>query len=109
MAKLLFRLNGVEDDEADAVRDLLNQHEIPFYETSAGRWGFSVAAIWLREEDYFERARELIEEYQEQRREWLRDQPIESWADRFRRKPVTVTISMLAIIGILALSVLPYF
>lgn len=109
MAKLLFRLNGVEEDEADAVRELLERNEIPFYETSAGRWGFSVAAIWLREENYFVQARELIEEYQEQRRQWLQDQPIESWADRFRRKPVTVIASLLAIAGILALSVLPYF
>jgi hypothetical protein len=39
MAKILFRLNGVSDEEANDVRELLANHAIDFYETSAGNWG----------------------------------------------------------------------
>ena len=48
MALLLFRLRNVPDDEADEVRHLLNENSIEFYETSAGNWGISMPAIWLR-------------------------------------------------------------
>lgn len=39
-AKILFRLSGVPDDEADDVRMLLTDNAIDFYETSAGNWGY---------------------------------------------------------------------
>ena len=39
MAKILFRLNGVSDDEANDVRELLSNNAIDFYETSPGNWG----------------------------------------------------------------------
>ena len=76
MPELLFRLNHVPEDEAEDIRDLLNAHGIDFYETSAGKWGFSVAAIWLRDEDmpYFEQARALIDDYQRQRVERVREE-----------------------------------
>jgi hypothetical protein len=71
MAVLVFRLNGVGDDEAQAVRELLNAADIAFYETDAGRWGVSVAAIWLPDEEHFARARALIDDYQQRRSEQL--------------------------------------
>ena len=61
MAKLLFRLNGVSDDEANEVRQLLDEAGFDTYETDAGRWRISLAAIWLRNDVEFERARALIE------------------------------------------------
>jgi hypothetical protein len=67
MAKLLFRLRGVPDDEADDIRELLADHEIRFYETSAGNWGFSMPGIWLSDEDQFIQASKLLEEYQNAR------------------------------------------
>lgn len=67
MAIKLFKLNGVPDDEADEVRQLLLDHEIDFYESSAGNWGISAAAIWLRDEQQFQHARALIDDYQESR------------------------------------------
>ena len=67
MAKLLFKLRGVPDDEADEVRELLTQHEVDFYETSAGNWGLSMPGIWLHNEQQFEPARALIDDYQEAR------------------------------------------
>lgn len=67
MAKILFRLNGVSDEEANDVRELLANHAIDFYETSAGNWGVSVAAIWLKNDDQFAQARALLDAYQKER------------------------------------------
>lgn len=67
MAKLLFPLRGVPEDEAEEVRELLSQHEINFYETSAGNWGMSMPALWLRNDGEFAKARQLLDEYQQQR------------------------------------------
>lgn len=67
MSKLLFKLSSVPDDEAQDIRDLLIEHEIDFYETSAGILGFSMPAIWLKDEAQLAKAVSLIDEYQNQR------------------------------------------
>jgi hypothetical protein len=67
MAKILFRLNGVSDDEANDVRELLANHAIDFYETSPGNWGVSMPAIWLRDDSQFQKARALLDTYQSER------------------------------------------
>ncbi|HID50281.1 MAG TPA: hypothetical protein EYP40_11850 [Chromatiales bacterium] len=67
MAILLFKLRGVPDDEADAIRAILAENRITYYETSAGNWGISLPAIWLRDESRLAEARALIEEYENRR------------------------------------------
>lgn len=67
MAKLLFRLRGVPDDEASEVRELLEANGIEYYETMAGNWGISMPGLWLRDESELLRARALLDDYQEQR------------------------------------------
>lgn len=67
MAVKLFPLRGVPDDEADDVRQLLTDNHIEFYETSAGNWGVSMPAIWLRDDSQLQQAKTLIDEYQIQR------------------------------------------
>ncbi len=67
MSILLFRLRNVPEDEAEDIRDLLNDNGLEFYETSAGNWGISTAAIWLKNKDQLETAKTLIEEYQTKR------------------------------------------
>lgn len=67
MAKLLFSLRGVPADEAFEVRELLTAHDILFYETSAGNWGISTPALWLKHNDDFPKARQLLDDYQQQR------------------------------------------
>ncbi|MDX1464786.1 MAG: DUF6164 family protein, partial [Halomonas sp.] len=80
MAKLLFHLGNVPDEEAEAVRRLLDEHAIATYETRAGFWGLGVAAIWLRDEAQRERARALIDAYQQTLGARMRD-------ERARRAP----------------------
>ncbi|WP_428240281.1 DUF6164 family protein [Gynuella sp.] len=117
MARLVFRLNNVPDDEAEEVRDLLRQHEIEFYETSAGRWNISLAAIWLSNNDQFDHARELINHWQQERYERLHEerQAVHKrgflgnlWLG-FRRQPVVFVMYLLAVIIMMALSVVPFW
>ncbi len=109
MSVLIFRLNGVSEQEALEVRELLQQHDLSFYETSAGRWGISVAGLWLIDESQKPRARELIDQYQSEREQhfeqWRSQQPsflVSLWHS-FLARPIqflSVTALLLAIIFI---------
>ncbi len=72
MAKQLFILRGVPDDEADEVRALLTEQQIDFYETPAGSWGMSMPALWVKDETQFDQAKAYLDEYQQQRQERAR-------------------------------------
>ena len=67
MSVMLFKLRGVEDDEADDIRAVLEANHIDFYETSNGRWGLGFAAIWLHDDEQLEQGKALIQTYQVQR------------------------------------------
>jgi hypothetical protein len=69
MAKLLFRMRHVPDDEAQEVRALLEQNNIDFFETFPGNWGISMPALWLKDEDQYAEARDLLDTYQDDRRQ----------------------------------------
>lgn len=113
---LLFKLNGVPDDEADEVRRLLRDHGIDFYETEQGRWRISLAAIWLRGDDREEEARALIEEYERERATRMREEyetalregRAERLVDRIRERPVEVFFALLAIALVLYFSIMPF-
>jgi hypothetical protein len=74
MAKILFRLRNVPDDEADEVRELLTTQGFDIYETGAGSFGISLPAIWLKDESRFEEARRVLEEYQRSRQQRVREE-----------------------------------
>ncbi|HEY9149000.1 MAG TPA: DUF6164 family protein [Gammaproteobacteria bacterium] len=117
MAKLLFKLNGVPEDEAHDIRELLDENNIDYYETPAGRWGISLAAIWLRDESQLQQAAELIDRYQEQRFRNAREEyerrrregRLESLLDRLRSQPLRTLLYLLAIAAVLYLTMLPIF
>ena len=117
MAKLLFRLNHVPETEADAVRNLLHENNIDVYETSAGRWGFSVAAIWLKNDAEFERARGLIEVFQIEHQRQSRAQfeldkaegRIPTFWQLIRSNPILYISYVGLIIVVAALTILPIF
>lgn len=95
-SKILFRLSGVPDDEADDVRKLLTDNHIDFYETSAGNWGVSMPAIWLKDADDYDRARPLLDEYQQARTVRMRSEyerlkregKLKTWFNAAREKPL---------------------
>lgn len=67
MSILLFSLRGVPEDEADEIRELLIANDLDYYETSAGNWGVSMPAIWLKNNEDIDRAQQLLNEYHQQR------------------------------------------
>ena len=62
-----MNLRNVPMDELADIIDLLDNHAIAYYETSAGTFGISLAALWLRDESQLEEASKLLNEYAEQR------------------------------------------
>jgi hypothetical protein len=64
MPKLLLNLRHVPDDEAEDLRELLEERQIEFYETKPSRWGVSAGGIWIKHGQDVEQARRLMEEYQ---------------------------------------------
>ena len=117
MPHLLFKLNSVPEDELIDVRRLLEENDINYYETDAGRFGFSLAAIWLPDSVDPESAKELLDRYKEQRyqqaREIYEQQQRDGTADTFLLKalhsPIRTVIYIAAILAVLYFSVMPFF
>jgi hypothetical protein len=111
MSKLLLNLKMVLDDEADDVRAMLDEHGIPFYETAPSRWGISYGGIWVQEDRDLTRAKQLMADYQQQRRDRARaehaaavhDGTAETFMTVLRRDPARVVLTLLAILGLLGL------
>jgi len=116
MAKLLFKLKNVFDDEADDIRQLLDENQIDYYESPAGNWGISMHALWLNNESQFETARELIDEYQQQRSQRVQDEieqqkasgEFETILQRALNRPIQFIIYLAFILFILYLSIAPF-
>lgn len=112
----LMNLRYVPDDEAEEIRQLFEQHEVRYYETPPSRWGISMGGFWVHDDDEAERARVLLNEYQQQRQSQQRERYQQAllqgeagglW-QRMRRKPVTTLAATLAIVAILFLSLMPF-
>ncbi|MDQ7010309.1 MAG: DUF6164 family protein [Mariprofundaceae bacterium] len=116
MGVLLFRLRHVPDDEADDIRALLSDNDIDFYETSVGSWGISLPAIWLHDEAQLEKARALIDAYQQQRQKSARETYEQqrrkgkhrTIPDKVKEAPVQSIIYLAAVLIILYLTIMPF-
>lgn len=116
MARILFRLRGVPHEEAEAVRQLLDENHIEHYETPPGNWGISMPAIWVKQDQQFEEARALLDQFQaehsqQQRAHYQaqkRDGVHHSFLDEVRRRPFHVIFYVAVILGILYLSTVPF-
>ena len=64
MSVLVFRLRNVPDEEASAIRSLLDEARIEWFETTAGNWGIAMPGLWVQHDEDAIRARELIDQYQ---------------------------------------------
>ncbi len=112
MAKLLFRLNNVEFDEAEEVRALLHDEGYEFYETSAGFFGIALAGIWLVNDKQFEQARALLDEYAVQRaitvKQAIANGDRETLLQRAMQKPLHAVLTVFSIAVVLYFSVWPF-
>lgn len=106
MARIVFRLAGVPEQEAQEARDLLEHSDLDWYETSAGRWGISMPALWVRDDGDFEKARALIDDWQQQRS--VATEEIRGFWQRCRQHPMEILITLVAAAGVLAISLLPF-
>ena len=116
MARLLFKLAQVPDDEAQEIRMLLNEHQINYYETDAGFFRVGLDAIWLADGAQEQRARELIHAYQAERA--IRQQQnyaqlveagqAPSMWQHFCAQPLRFMALVIAIIFVAGLTLLPF-
>lgn len=117
MAKIVFRLNGVPEAEGNAIRELLSTHQIEYYETSEGRWGVSVGALWVKNNDDFTPARELIDAYQSHHADAMRQQfrldkaegRIPSFWQLLKANPFMFLLYWLIILAVATITILPMF
>ncbi len=116
MAKIIFKLQSVSDDEAEDVKNLLAEHNIDFYESPAGNWGISMHALWLNDETQYTRAKRLIDEYQTERSQRIRletQQQIErgeqeTILQRLINRPLQFIFILAVILLILYFSTVPF-
>lgn len=117
MSRLLIKLRHAPDDEIVEIRALLTEHHIDFYETQAGPWGVSAPAIWLKREAQYDRAKALLDRYQEQR---FHDKRAEyekqrrageerTFLDNLQERPIQVLLYSLVAGLILYFSISPFF
>jgi hypothetical protein len=117
MAVLFFKLKNVPDDEAEDVRLLLHQQGIDFYETSAGNWGISMPAIWIRDELQLQQAKNLLSIYEVERAEQVKAEH-ETLLQAGQHKtilhslieqPVRFVVYLLLCAAIVYFSIVPFF
>ncbi len=116
MRYLLFNLNNVPEDEADAVRQCLHEADIVFYETEAGRWKLGVSGIWLPSGEQKLLAQQVLHEYQQARfisfeQERARLKTLGWWnafLEHLYKEPLQVSGAILGIVAVLAISILPF-
>lgn len=117
MARLLFRLTNVPDDEAMEIRQLLEENAIHFYETDAGRWKVGVDAIWLPDDTQYGQARAILDDYQQERtkKQQLVYAELEAsgeaptLAQKIAAHPIRFLAQVIAIIFILCVSIVPFW
>ncbi|MBX2879940.1 MAG: hypothetical protein KTR32_08415 [Granulosicoccus sp.] len=116
MTTLVFRLRNVPDDEAQAVRALLDANNIQWYETTAGNWGIAMPGLWIKDPQQAEKARLLIDQYQSERQKYsrsayeeeLRTGNSRTFADSVREKPLTTFAILAFCLFILYISINPF-
>ncbi len=117
MSRLLIKLRHAPDDEIQEIRSLLQEHRISFYETQFGPWGVSAPGIWLNDEQQYDRAKALLDDYEatrfrEKRAEYERLRRAgrhRTLLQNLRERPVQVVLYSLIAGLILYFSVSPFF
>ncbi len=116
MAIQLLKLRGVPEDELADLHNLLEEHDIDYYETSAGNWGISMPALWLRDHAQFTQARALLDDYQARRRLQAREEYLRlkregrarTFLDIARENPLRYVAYLALIAGLVYISVVPF-
>jgi hypothetical protein len=116
MAKLLLNLRNVPEDEAEEVRELLDAHQIAYYETKPSMWGVSAGGIWAANAAQEQEAVRRLADYQAERsarhraqRELdLREGRAPSTWDNMRANPRQALVAVVGILLMLVVATLPF-
>jgi len=116
VTRRLYSLRDVPEDEVIEIKGLLQQHDIDFYETEPGNWGISAGALWLRKDEQYPLAQQLLAQYHQQRAERVRLEyqlqvkqgTAETLFSAFRRNPFRMTFYIAFIVFILYVSIKPF-
>lgn len=116
MVRLLFKLAQVPADEAQEIRELLDDNQIRYYETDAGFFRVGLDAIWLADDSQEEQARGLLRAYQEERSarqqasyaELVEAGQAPSTWQHFCAQPIRVLLLVCAIIFVAGLTLVPF-
>ncbi|TDT43930.1 hypothetical protein DES49_0029 [Halospina denitrificans] len=106
MARLLLNLRNVPEDEHLEVRELLDSHDIAYYETEPSPWMISFGAIWLQDEDREDEALSLLADYQEQRQS--RERARYEAEGPYPQSPLRLLVAVVAIGVVLYLALMPF-
>ena len=116
MTKLLFKLHNVPNDEINDVRELFDTDDFETYETDKGRWGIGLSAIWLRNDEQYDDAKALLNEYQQRRYENAQEDRAEverlSFTQglfvKFKQDPEQFFMSLLALTIVVGVTIYPF-
>ena len=64
MAKRIFEIRSATNAEVEGVKNALRNGGISYYETPRGNFGKSMAAFWVENDEDFPKARDTIEQFQ---------------------------------------------
>jgi len=117
MAKKLYPLRNVPDDETEEMRILLREHDIDFHETSSGFFGIGTSAIWVNDATQYDTARDLIANYQQARYQHAHQDYLARKAageqtrfgDMYRKNPGTVILYLSFALFLIFLMTLPFW
>ena len=109
-------LGGVPEDEADDIRELLENGNIDYYEVPASFLGVSPASIWLQDCDQFPKAKALIDSYQFERAGHARSEyenlksrgEHKTLLDSIKDHPLRLLATLIAMAVVLYLSLSPF-
>ncbi len=106
-------MRGVPEDEVIEIRSLLDESGFEFYETSSGNWGVSMPALWVVNNENYEEAQNILNEYHRNRAvsqrklyEELKNEGKQlSVKDVFIQKPFRFLVYIAGVVFILYLSI----
>lgn len=104
------------EDEMQEIRDLLDEHTLKYYETPTGNWGVSMPSLWLVDEQEFDKAKDLLANYQQQRYITAREEynqlkergEHDTLIKRLFREPLAVLFYAIAIFSVIYLTLYPF-
>lgn len=95
MSRRVFDTYHAPDEEIEGVKSALDKSGIPWFETVKGRWWVGSAALWVRNTEDYDRARQAIDVFQA---DWVRHQRETRQPERIRWNRVPVLVVVVGIV-----------